>query len=115
MAKRSKTRLERRRAERGGSAESSKQPSGQSSPSGWIPWSAVGWGAIGVAIVALLGAVFVTAGEPLSSDPVTESLACSNAGTDSEIYRVQTHTVYHSVPALPMAAAPRADGQPTLV
>jgi len=120
MAKRKQSRADRRRAERAGASKPSKasQSSGggaTQSGSGGFPWSMVGWGAAGLAIVALLGAAFLAGGEPIAADPVTESLARSNAGTDVTVYRGRAHTVYHSTADLPSDEAPRADGQPTLV
>lgn len=114
MAKRNRTRADRRRSERG-SAGRGESAGTMSDSGGGIPWSMVGWGAAGIGILVLLGAVFFTSGEPLPADPVTESLARANAGTDVEVYRGRAHTVYHSTPPLPTADAPRADGQPTLV
>ena len=115
MAKRNRTRAERRRAERTNSADRGASEGDEPGSGGGIPWSAVGWGAAGIGILVLLGAVSFTSGEPIPADPVTESLARANAGTDIEVYRGRAHTVYHSTPPLPTSDAPRADGQPTLI
>jgi thiol-disulfide isomerase/thioredoxin len=118
MAKRKQSRADRRRAERAGASQSSRPSGGdakQGDSGGGFSWSVVGWGAAGLVIVVLLGVAFLAGGEPIAADPVTESLARSNAGTEIEIYRGRAHTVYHSTEDLPSDEAPRADGQPTLV
>ncbi len=115
MAKRNRTRADRRRTERTDSTKPQTPKGGGAAPGGGVSWSTVGWGAAGIGLVLLLGAVFFTAGEPLPSDPVTASLASANAGTDITVYRGRAHTVYHSSAPLPTSEAPRADGQPTLV
>ncbi len=120
MAKRKQSRAERRRAERAGGLKSSKTARASDGVaneggSGGFSWSTVGWAAAGLAIIALLGAAFLAGGEPIAADPVTESLARSNAGTDVTVYRGRAHTVYHSTADLPSDESPRADGRPTLV
>lgn len=72
----------------------------------------------GAAVLALLALLFVRAGgsETPPADPALVELASANAaGAEVQVLKGSHHTVYHAVAPLPSAAAPRADGRPTLV
>jgi len=68
-------------------------------------------------VLAILAFVFVRSGGPEApADPAQAQLASANAaGAEVKVLTGSHHTVYHSVPPLPTASAPRADGLPTLV
>lgn len=66
--------------------------------------------------VAIVGyyTLFVTSGTT-SIDPAVQTLASENARGPVDAFTGADHTVYQSRAALPSAAAPSADGKPTLV
>jgi len=71
----------------------------------------------GAAVLAIFAFLFVRAsGSETPADPVQVQLASVNAGgAEVKVLTGSHHTVYHTVAPLPSAAAPRADGRPTLV
>lgn len=80
-----------------------------------LPLGTIGWVVGGAAVLGLLAVLLTSAGGSQAADAATEQLARQNAGTDVTVHSGRQHVVYHSDPPLPTANAPRADGQPTLV
>lgn len=137
MAKKSRSRAERRRAARAEAARAGDRPATGAAPTKsavktpkmsrsakqskrskqrrGIPLATIGWSIGGLAVVALLILALSASGSAQQADAATEQLARANAGTDVTVHSGSAHVVYHSDPPLPSRAAPRADGQPTLV
>lgn len=80
-----------------------------------LPLATIGWSIGGLAAVGLLILALTASGTAQPADAATEQLARANAGTDVTVHSGSAHVVYHSDEPLPSRAAPRADGQPTLV
>lgn len=141
MAKRKRARSERRRAraehgisdgqspsadarvesqsppsqEKPSKSKARKQAKARSKSRRGLPVAAIGWSVGGLAVIGLLALLLTSQGAARPADAATEQLAQVNAGTDVTVYSGRQHVVYHSDPPLPSTAAPRVDGQPTLV
>ena len=86
----------------------------KSASSTWTKWLI---GALAVVAVGVIGFFAIQAANHQTlENPATTSLAEENAGgAPVKVLTGPKHTVYHSTAPLPSAAAPRADGKPTLV
>ena len=128
MAKKARARAERRRAARAQSRPEAAAPASRpakpprrarnhsvSARRRGLPLATIAWSIGGIAAVGLLVLALAGAGGAREADAATEQLARDNAGTAVTVHGGSAHVVYHSDPPLPSAAAPRADGQPTLV
>ena len=83
-----------------------------------VSWKPIaGWGTLaaigGLVAFALLSGV--GGGGSAEADPALAALAREASGGEVQVYTGSAHTVYHSTAPLPVAAAPRDDGKPTLV